>query len=88
MCLRLVADLLFVDLGLGTFHVFAVDEGGAGRTADENRFRSPIDPLVMDPGLTHLHRPSRRGHLPRLMGPIANHQPESVAIHVTTMRSM
>ena len=45
-----------------------------------------IDALVVDPRLTHLHRTCGCGHLPRLMEPVADHQPMPIGIHFAAER--
>ena len=60
----------------------------AGRIAEENRCRSPV------PGSTRLsltrgadpHRARRRGHLPRLMVAVADHQPVTVLVDLIRVR--
>ena len=61
----------------------------AGKIAEENRLPLPghlIDALVVDPRLTDLHRTRRRGHLPRLMEAVADHQPTTVGVDLAAVR--
>jgi hypothetical protein len=57
----------------------------AGRIDEANRFGSPgglVDALVVDPRRPHRHHARRRGHLPRLLIPITDHQPVTLRIEL------
>jgi hypothetical protein len=45
-----------------------------------------VDALVVDPRLTHRHRAGRRGDLPRVVEPVADHQLVAVLVDLVPMR--
>ena len=61
----------------------------AGRIAEENRLPFTgrlIDAPVVDPRLPDRHRPRRRGHLPRCVEAVADHQPVTIGVHQILVR--
>ncbi len=66
------------------------DLRGLARPGRQDRRREPlplagdlVDALVVDPGLTHRHRPDRGDDLPRGVEAVAHHQPVAVLVNLT-----